>query len=288
MSNETLFAFLDDLCVGCQVERVTHVHDEDDREWCVHYHHDNTKSSNRGDMLSSACAELQSFAQHSNPRAQMWRIDRTLPTSEQRLTIFVQSQLEAQRVEHEVLHDIPADPDLHAARLLPLHYTAASVNFSSRTARPESMTEVPRRRDLEMTPLLDRGFFPLFSNLSGNDVAPTRSWRTGTSERYDSPLTGIAGRQRVGIVKQRHTAVAREIVRVPTMNSMTPSIQTVVQTEESLREGRFERSSREELVEVYKWVTSSYHAWQHTPARSLETSLIQHTGWSLLDESTRS
>ena len=59
------------------------------------------------------------------------------------MTIFVRSQLEAKRLEHDVLHRIPAGPDLHAARLLLLHCAAAPVNFSPRTVRPELTREIP-------------------------------------------------------------------------------------------------------------------------------------------------
>ena len=123
---ERLFAFLDDLCVSCQL-------------W------------NKAGILPSGVEELQQSASAVDKNAVVWRGDPLLQTSSQGFKIlgtpigheaFVKAQLMARRADHDVLLErILAVPDLQAAWLLMSYCASARVNFALRTVRPDLVGE---------------------------------------------------------------------------------------------------------------------------------------------------
>ena len=81
---EKLFAYLDDLCVACQPDRVGDVHTAIGQELWRHakisVHHEKIKVWNRGGTCPDACAALTEAARLVDPRAVVWRGDQPAET----------------------------------------------------------------------------------------------------------------------------------------------------------------------------------------------------------------
>ena len=83
LPGEKLFAYLDDLYVVCQPDRVGDVHTIIGQELWRHakisVHHGKTKVWNRGGTCPDACAALTEAARMVDLRAVVWRGDTSLP-----------------------------------------------------------------------------------------------------------------------------------------------------------------------------------------------------------------
>ena len=87
IEGESLFAFLDDLCVLCSPERVGEVHKVIQQElWSrdnIRVHHGKTKVWNRAGAEPRGCAELTAAARMVEESATVWVGDRSLPSAAQ-------------------------------------------------------------------------------------------------------------------------------------------------------------------------------------------------------------
>ena len=130
--NEKLFAFLDDISVVCDPDRVGNFHQMLQRELWVHarisLHLGKTQVWNRAGECPLACEERQRAAVQVDPEARVWKGDVSKPRSEQGLKIlgtpvgqpeYVTTKLDQLIAKHRVLLErIPAVNDLQSCWLL--------------------------------------------------------------------------------------------------------------------------------------------------------------------------
>ena len=139
-NNESIFAFLDDICMVTTPERVGAVYASVQEELrvhaCIRIHTGTTKVWNRAGVRPEACNILERIARQDDPTAVVWK-GSDIPTSEQGLKIlgtplghpdFVERHLEHVARKQQVLLDrIPLVPDVQSAWLW-LLYCASTIS----------------------------------------------------------------------------------------------------------------------------------------------------------------
>ena len=143
--DEKIYAFLDDIYITCQPQRVRHIFDL--LVTClwnharVRVHQGKTKIWNKSGIVPPDVENMRDSRGNS-----AWRGDHSLPTREQGLKIlgtplghpdFVSHQLQELQQEHDLLlQRIPGVPDLQAAWLLLSYCAASRANYYLRALTP--------------------------------------------------------------------------------------------------------------------------------------------------------
>ena len=197
--NEKLFAFLDDIYVVCDPDRVGDVHQLLQRELWVHarisLHLGKTQVWNRTGECPPACEEMQRAALQVDPEARVWKGDVSRPRSEQGLKIlgtpvgqpeYVTTKLDQLIAKHRVLLErIPAVNDLQSGWLLLTFYAATRANFTLRNAARVGPPVCCLACQCVAVFLQSAGREPRPdpSQCRANGTVAARSWRVGTEER---------------------------------------------------------------------------------------------------------
>ena len=163
-------AFLDDLYVSCNPDRVVPIFGVLQRELWTHsriqIHLGKTQIWNRGGVEPPGWHRLAADARVSDPDAIVWRGDHTLPPERQGIRVlgtplgspqFVSKELEKVATNHQVLLDrIPHVQDLQSAWLLLLFCASPRPNYILRMLHPVATREFASQHDLSVKRCLEQ------------------------------------------------------------------------------------------------------------------------------------
>ena len=161
---EHIFAFLDDLYVTAQPDRVVDIHHSlATHLWnqaSITLHQGKTAIWNQGGIYPRGCHALEEAARREDPTAVVWRGNVLLEPHIQGLVVlgvpvgrpeYTLAMLEAKSRTHNVLLDrITSVADLQSAWCLLLYCAAARANFWLRTVHPELSGDFAREHDASL------------------------------------------------------------------------------------------------------------------------------------------
>ena len=294
LPGEKLFAYLDDLYVVCQPDRVGDVHTIVGQELWRHakisVHHGKTKVWNRGGTCPDACAVLTEAARMVDPRAVVWRGDTSLPRREQGLVIlgapvgqveFVKAQLEKEAEHSVLLQRIPLVDNLQAAWLLLSFCAAARANFIMRTVSPELGEAFATGHDNSVRACLgsllnvDVAHVPNFGQMMTNLPLHMGGLGLRSAVRLYPAAHWASWADAVAMVQERHPEVATILVENLTHHTAATSISSVQQCQHRLAGAGFELPMWDRLVEGQRPSASdddeaSWGGWQQRASEKLE------------------
>ena len=209
LPNERLMAFLDDVYVVSEPERIGELHNTLRRDLWIHsriqIHAGKTKIWNRGGHVPPDHDVLFAAARMEDPNAQIWFGDLQTPAGLRGIRVlgtplgteeFVQAQLRTTVGSHELLLSrIPLVPDLQSAFLLLLFCASSRATFYLRVCNPLFAARFARQHDSQV--------WQCFLNLTGQlphqatwelGSLPLHLWRSGHSERLSNGPRGVLGK----------------------------------------------------------------------------------------------
>ena len=296
--NEKLFAFLDDIYVVCDPDRVENVHQLLQRELWVHarisLHLGKTQVWNRSGECPPACEEMQRAAVQVDPDVRVWNGDVSRPGSEQGLKIlgtpvgqpeYVTTKLDQLIEKHRVLLErIPAVNDLQSSWLFLTFCAATRANYTLRNVQPELALWFAVQHDANV--------WQCFCNLLGvnPDQIPANSVQTASlplrlgglglrsAERTLPAAHWASWADSLAMINARHPAIAGSIVKASETNVEVPFVREVQRCVDTLVEADFSVPSWEELADGVRPPPShdeeepnqSKHGWQKVAGHSLD------------------
>ena len=256
LDGEKLFAYLDDVYVICQPDRVADVHAILEEELFNHAHIQlnlgKTQVWNRGGAVPAGVAELTAAARQVREDATVWRGDPELRPDQQGVKVlgtpigqpeFVQEFLAKKSREHQTLFErIPLVEDLQSSWLLLLMCGATRANFWLRTVRPDLAESFAVRHDARVWQCVQHLLGVVDTPSASQTIAFLPFWLGGLG--LASAVRGRAAAHWASwaglrMVRKRHPSVAETMV-LGLERDPAPSLRAVRVCQQTLIDAGFE------------------------------------------------
>ena len=268
LQGEHLFAFLDDIYIVTEPERVRTVLTLVENAllaWAgISIHQGKTKIWNQAGIQPPGCEMLERLARVVDQHAHVWR-GPELPTHLQGLKIlgtplghpdYVRAHMDRAVRDHQTLLDrIPLLQDVQAAWLLLLHCASARANYLVRVVEPASAREFCDIHDDRMWQCLEAILQTRFA-----DVEEVRNFGSlpmvlggiglRSAARTSKPAYWASWGDSLAMIRRRHPVVADQLVHQLEGHPETPFLRAAADT-------------RRELLGVMGFEPPSWQAMSH-------------------------